>query len=102
MKKNTVKKAVLLSFRLNDMGLIKGGPTGIEANSDSVWWDKVPSKFEGWGENRFRDAGFRAVPNCVVRHSAHIAKNVVLMLGVKRDWSKPDNNQGNQFGNIDA
>src|SRR4051812_9485192 len=47
-----LKKAVLLSFRLNDMGVIKGGP------GDAVWWDKVPSKFEGWGENRFRAAGF--------------------------------------------
>jgi 2,3,4,5-tetrahydropyridine-2-carboxylate N-succinyltransferase len=68
-----LKKAVLLSFRLNDMGLIGGGPGG------SAWWDKVPSKFEGWGENRFRAAGFRAVPNCVVRRGAYIAPNVVLM-----------------------
>ncbi|MEE9375245.1 MAG: 2,3,4,5-tetrahydropyridine-2,6-dicarboxylate N-succinyltransferase [Rhizobiaceae bacterium] len=68
-----LKMAVLLSFRLNDMGIVENG------SGNSVWWDKVPSKFEGWGENRFRDAGFRAVPNCVVRHSAHIAKNVVLM-----------------------
>jgi 2,3,4,5-tetrahydropyridine-2-carboxylate N-succinyltransferase len=68
-----LKKAVLLSFRLNDMGIIDGGPGG------AVWWDKVPSKFEGWGENRFRAAGFRAVPNCVVRRGAYIAPNVVLM-----------------------
>ena len=68
-----LKKAVLLSFRLNDMEVIKNG------SGNSTWWDKVPSKFEGWGENQFRDAGFRAVPNCVVRHSAHIAPNVVLM-----------------------
>jgi 2,3,4,5-tetrahydropyridine-2-carboxylate N-succinyltransferase len=68
-----LKKAVLLSFRLNDMGLIGGGP------GEAVWWDKVPSKFEGWGENRFRAAGFRAVPNCVVRRGAYIAPNVVLM-----------------------
>jgi 2,3,4,5-tetrahydropyridine-2,6-dicarboxylate N-succinyltransferase len=68
-----LKKAVLLSFRLNDMGIIKGGPGA------SVWWDKVPSKFENWGESQFRDAGFRAVPNAVVRHSAYVAKNVVLM-----------------------
>lgn len=68
-----LKKAVLLSFRLNDMSTIPGGPGGAH------WWDKVPSKFEGWGENRFRDAGFRAVPGCIVRHSAHIAKGVVLM-----------------------
>ncbi len=68
-----LKKAVLLSFRLNDMAMIPGGPGG------SHWWDKVPSKFEGWGDNHFRDAGFRAVPGAIVRHSAHIAKNVVLM-----------------------
>ncbi len=69
-----LKKAVLLSFRLNDMGPIAGGP-----GQNTSWWDKVPSKFEGWGENRFREAGFRAVPNCIVRHSAHIAPGVVLM-----------------------
>jgi 2,3,4,5-tetrahydropyridine-2,6-dicarboxylate N-succinyltransferase len=68
-----LKKAVLLSFRLNDMGPIAGGPGGAN------WWDKVPSKFEGWGENRFRAAGFRAVPGSVVRRSAYIAPNVVLM-----------------------
>lgn len=68
-----LKKAVLLSFRLNDMTTISGGPGGAH------WWDKVPSKFEGWGEEEFRNAGFRAVPNCVVRHSAHIAPNVILM-----------------------
>jgi 2,3,4,5-tetrahydropyridine-2-carboxylate N-succinyltransferase len=68
-----LKKAVLLSFRLKDMGIIGGGP------GEAVWWDKVPSKFEGWGENRFRAAGFRAVPNCVVRRGAYIAPNVVLM-----------------------
>jgi 2,3,4,5-tetrahydropyridine-2-carboxylate N-succinyltransferase len=68
-----LKKAVLLSFRLNDMGPISGGPGGAN------WWDKVPSKFEGWGENRFRAAGFRAVPGSVVRRSAYIAPNVVLM-----------------------
>ena len=68
-----LKKAVLLSFRLNDMTTISGGPGGAH------WWDKVPSKFEGWGEEEFRSAGFRAVPNCVVRHSAHIAPNVILM-----------------------
>jgi 2,3,4,5-tetrahydropyridine-2-carboxylate N-succinyltransferase len=68
-----LKKAVLLSFRLNDMGPIPGGPGGAN------WWDKVPSKFEGWGENRFRAAGFRAVPGSIVRRSAYIAPNVVLM-----------------------
>ncbi len=68
-----LKKAVLLSFRLNDMSMIDGGP------GNSSWWDKVPSKFEGWSENTFREAGFRAVPNCIVRHSAHIAPGVILM-----------------------
>ncbi len=67
------KKAVLLGFRLQDMGLQSGGPQG------SSWWDKVDSKFTGWGEAEFRSAGFRAVPNCIVRKSAHIAKGVVLM-----------------------
>ncbi len=68
------KKAVLLSFRLNDMTIIPGGP-----GERSVWFDKVPSKFEGWDAARFREAGFRAVPGCVVRRSAHIAPGVVLM-----------------------
>jgi tetrahydrodipicolinate N-succinyltransferase len=68
-----LKKAVLLSFRLNDMSAIAGGP------GKASWWDKVPSKFDGWGENRFRDAGFRAVPGAIVRRSAYIARNVVLM-----------------------
>ncbi len=67
------KKAVLLSFRLNDMEVVPGGP------GQASWWDKVPSKFEGWGDNQWRDAGFRAVPNCVVRRSAFIGKGVVLM-----------------------
>jgi len=68
-----LKKAVLLSFRLNDMEIIDGGPGG------ATWWDKVPSKFAGWGENRFRDAGFRAVPGAIVRRGAHIGKGAVLM-----------------------
>ncbi|AGB69921.1 MULTISPECIES: 2,3,4,5-tetrahydropyridine-2,6-dicarboxylate N-succinyltransferase [Rhizobium] len=68
-----LKKAVLLSFRLSDMKIVEGGSGG------ATWWDKVPSKFEGWGENRFREAGFRAVPNAVVRHSAYIAPNAILM-----------------------
>jgi 2,3,4,5-tetrahydropyridine-2-carboxylate N-succinyltransferase len=68
-----LKKAVLLSFRLSDMSVIPGGP------GQAAWWDKVPSKFDGWGENRFRDAGFRAVPGCIVRRSAYIAPGVVLM-----------------------
>ena len=68
-----LKKAVLLSFRLNDMKTIAGGP------GTSGWYDKVDSKFEGWGAADFENAGFRAVPSCVVRHSAHIGKGVVLM-----------------------
>jgi 2,3,4,5-tetrahydropyridine-2-carboxylate N-succinyltransferase len=68
-----LKQAVLLSFRLNDMSMIAGGP------GEASWWDKVPSKFDGWGDNRFRAAGFRAVPGSVVRRSAYIAPNVVLM-----------------------
>ncbi len=68
-----LKKAVLLSFRLNDMSTISGGP------NNSSWWDKVPSKFEGWSESDFRSASFRAVPNCTVRRSAYIASGVVLM-----------------------
>jgi len=73
-----LKKAVLLSFRLNDMVEIPGGPTDAERGA-SRWWDKVPSKFAGWSSNRFRDAGFRAVPGAIVRRSAYIAPNVVLM-----------------------
>ncbi|WP_018184817.1 2,3,4,5-tetrahydropyridine-2,6-dicarboxylate N-succinyltransferase [Kaistia granuli] len=68
-----LKKAVLLSFRLNDMAPVPGAPNG------STWWDKVPTKFEGWGADRFAEAGFRAVPGSVVRHSAYIAPNVILM-----------------------
>ena len=68
-----LKKAVLLSFRLNDMAPISGGPGG------SFWWDKVPSKFEGWGAAEHAAAGFRSVPNCIVRRSAFIAPGVVLM-----------------------
>ncbi|MBC8339697.1 MAG: 2,3,4,5-tetrahydropyridine-2,6-dicarboxylate N-succinyltransferase [Rhodospirillales bacterium] len=68
-----LKKAVLLSFRLNDMATIDGGPGG------APWFDKVSSKFQGWDDARFRDAGFRAVPNCIVRRSAYIAPGVVLM-----------------------
>ena len=69
---------MLLSFRLNDMVEIPGGPTDPERGA-SRWWDKVPSKFAGWSSNRFRDAGFRAVPGSIVRRSAYIAPNVVLM-----------------------
>ena len=68
-----LKKAVLLSFRLRDMSMIAGGP------GDAAWWDKVDSKFSGWDDARFRAAGFRAVPNCIVRYSAYIAPGVVLM-----------------------
>ena len=68
-----LKKAVLLSFRLNDMDLISGGPGG------SSWWDKVPSKFDGWGAAEHAAAGFRSVPNCVVRRSAYIAPGAILM-----------------------
>ena len=68
-----LKKAVLLSFRLNDMESIAGGPGGAS------WWDKVPSKFAGWDASRFGTAGFRAVPGAIVRRGAHIAKGAVLM-----------------------
>jgi 2,3,4,5-tetrahydropyridine-2-carboxylate N-succinyltransferase len=67
-----LKKAVLLSFRLNDNAVIQG-PGGTN------WWDKVPSKFEGWGENRFREAGFRSVPGSIVRRGSHIGRGVILM-----------------------
>ncbi len=67
-----LKKAVLLSFRLTDNAIIPGGPEG-------PWFDKVPSKFKGWDDARFRKAGFRAVPNCTVRKSAYVAPGVVLM-----------------------
>jgi 2,3,4,5-tetrahydropyridine-2,6-dicarboxylate N-succinyltransferase len=68
-----LKKAVLLYFRLNGMTAIPGGPGGAR------WWDKVPSKFDGWSENQFQAAGFRAVPGSLVRHSAYIAPGVILM-----------------------
>ena len=67
------KKAVLLSFRLREMELQRGGP------QNSTWWDKVDSKFKDWGENEWRHKNFRAVPNTVVRASAFIGENVVLM-----------------------
>jgi 2,3,4,5-tetrahydropyridine-2,6-dicarboxylate N-succinyltransferase len=73
-----LKKAVLLSFRLYDNMLMPGGPADPAFGAAS-WFDKVPSKFAGWDEARFRAAGFRAVPNCTVRRSAHIASGVVLM-----------------------
>ena len=68
-----LKKAVLLSFRLNDNALIAGAP------GEASWWDKVPSKFSGWGEAEYRAAGFRSVPGAVVRRGAHISRGVVLM-----------------------
>jgi len=68
-----LKKAVLLSFRLNPMEAIAGGPGGAH------WWDKVASKFAGWGEKEFRDAAFRAVPGCIVRRGAFVAPGAVLM-----------------------
>ncbi|HLY04830.1 MAG TPA: 2,3,4,5-tetrahydropyridine-2,6-dicarboxylate N-succinyltransferase, partial [Rhizomicrobium sp.] len=68
-----LKKAVLLSFRFNPAHAIAGGPAGAH------WWDKVPSKFEGWSEKEFRVAGFRAVPGAIIRRSAYIGKGVVLM-----------------------
>jgi 2,3,4,5-tetrahydropyridine-2-carboxylate N-succinyltransferase len=68
-----LKKAVLLSFRLNDNVLVPGGAAGAPA------YDKVPSKFAGWGENRFREAGFRVVPGAVVRRGSYIGRGVVLM-----------------------
>ncbi len=68
-----LKQAVLLSFRLNDNAIVDGGP------GHGSWWDKVPSKFSGWSAERFKAAGFRAVPGAVVRHSAYIAPGVILM-----------------------
>ncbi|GAB5429072.1 MAG: 2,3,4,5-tetrahydropyridine-2,6-dicarboxylate N-succinyltransferase [Devosia indica] len=68
-----LKRAVLLSFRLNDNEPMTGAPQG------STWWDKVPTKFEGWSDNTWREAGFRAVPGAIVRRSAHIGKAAILM-----------------------
>ncbi len=68
-----LKKAVLLSFRLNDSVSVPGGPGG------GVWFDKVPPKFQDWNDARFRAAGFRAVPGCIVRRTAYVAPGVVLM-----------------------
>ena len=78
-----LKKAVLLSFRLNDMAPIGGGPDGAQ------WFDKVASKFQGWDEASFREAGFRAVPNCIVRRSAYIAPGVILTPFQER-YTKPE------------
>src|SRR4029077_15646856 len=79
-----LKKSVLLSFRLNDMDVIPGGP------GKASWWDKVPSKFDGWGPNRFRDAGFRAVPGAIVRRSAFIARYGVLLSSFVHFWGYVD------------
>ena len=73
-----LKKAVLLSFKINDMDVISGGPQSVN-NNPANWWDKIPSKFSGWDKEEFKQAGFRAVPGSVVRHSAFIAPSVVLM-----------------------
>ena len=72
-----LKKAILLSFRIQDMELINGGASIV--GGSTLWWDKVPSKFQNWEATDFQAAGFRAVPNCVVRRSAYIAKSAVLM-----------------------
>ncbi|MFO0388393.1 MAG: 2,3,4,5-tetrahydropyridine-2,6-dicarboxylate N-succinyltransferase [Alphaproteobacteria bacterium] len=78
-----IKKAVLLSFRLNPMELYAHGPYPAKdfdhMEKHSFWYDKVPSKFTGWNEKRFKESGFRAVPGAIVRHSAYVAKDVVLM-----------------------
>ena len=68
-----LKKAVLLSFLLKPMRAMSGGPDGTS------WWDKVPAKFHGWDDQKFREGGFRAAPTSYVRHSAYIAPNVILM-----------------------
>jgi 2,3,4,5-tetrahydropyridine-2-carboxylate N-succinyltransferase len=68
-----LKKAILLSFRLNDPHKMEGGPDG------GAWWDKVPSKFAGWKAKDFKEAGFRVVPGAIVRRSAYIAPGAVLM-----------------------
>lgn len=74
-----LKKAILLSFRLNGNFVIRSGQEfGFESNS-SYWYDKVPSKFANWIQDDFEKAGFRAVPGCFVRYGAYIAKDVVLM-----------------------
>ena len=67
------KKAILLYFRINDMKLIDGGP------NNSKWWDKIDSKFSAWGEDNFKNAGFRAVPGSIVRYGSFVGKGCVLM-----------------------
>ena len=78
-----LKKAVLLSFRLNDNELVRGGDRGAASHAPGVgpWWDKVPNKFGDWTANHYREAGFRSVPGAIVRQGAYIARNVVLMPG---------------------
>jgi len=78
-----VKKAVLLGFRIQGLEIASGGPQA------GNWWDKVDSKFKGWGQDEFSSAGFRAVPNCVVRKGSYIAKNVVLMRYWRRVRAAP-------------
>ena len=68
-----LKKAILMYFKMHREEEIKGGP------DDTVWWDKVPSKFQRWDYRIFQDRGFRAVPGSIVRYSAHIGRNAVLM-----------------------
>src|SRR5690606_16748834 len=74
-------KAVLLSFRLNDNELVRGGDRGPASGAPGVgpWWDKVPNKFGDWTANHYREAGFRSVPGAIVRRGAYVARNVVLM-----------------------
>jgi 2,3,4,5-tetrahydropyridine-2-carboxylate N-succinyltransferase len=76
-----LKKAVLLSFRLNENELLRAGDRGLASGAPGVgpWWDKVPNKFGDWTANHYQDAGFRSVPGAIVRRGAHIARNVVLM-----------------------
>ncbi len=75
-----LKKAVLLSFRLNDNELVQfGGPSDLRPSTNKYGWDKVPLKVQSWDSKRFTDAGFRMVPGAIVRHSAFIDRNVILM-----------------------
>src|SRR5689334_17302780 len=75
-----LKKAVLLSFRLNPNQLMGQGPVGAGGKMEpGPYWDKVPTKFDGWSSERFSEAGFRAVPGAVVRRGAYVAKDAVLM-----------------------
>lgn len=71
------KKAILLSFKSNDMMLMHGGPA--KNGGQTTWYDKVPSKFSNWTEDQYQNANFRSVPGCFVRYASYIAPNVVLM-----------------------